>query len=108
MSAINVRAYEAAVEDVMEACGFTAGRLRKKLCVVAMQRAKQGKTPAEVSAAMIDAWQRYGKQGARLFRHRTAAEFFEGGLWLNANLWDWDTQTLREEQLSMNARTGSR
>ena len=102
------RAIEVATDEVMKCCGFTARRLRLKLRAVVVQRVGIGHAPAEVAAAMVDAWQRYGKQGKRLFRHRSAAEFYEGGLWLNSNLWDWDSVELREEQMAMNARVGSR
>jgi hypothetical protein len=101
------RAIDAAVELVMTGCGFTSARLRRKLRPVVAQRVKLGKDPGEVAAAMIDAWQRYGKQGTKLFRRVSAAEFYEGGLWLNSNLWNWDNQAIREAQMEMQASVGS-
>ena len=97
-----------ALKRMMDTCGFTAKRLRWKLHAVMKQREGMGELSEEIADRMIDAWQRYGRQGERLFRHRSAAEFFEGGLWLNSNLWDWDAVKLREEQQVMNASVGSR
>lgn len=57
---------------------------------------------------MIDAWERYSKQGLRLYRHRPPAEFYECGLWLDSNRWDWDTQLIRDERVYAEARVGSR
>jgi hypothetical protein len=107
------RRIDAAVKRVMTMCGFTARRLRLKLRAVVEQEDLRTDTerpfefPEETADAMIDAWQRYGRQGARLYRHRDAAEFFEGGFWRNSNLWDWDKHALREEGLAAHAGVGS-
>lgn len=99
---------DAIVDQVMLGCGFTARRLRVKLLAVVKQRVGLGESPVDVSAAMVDKWQRYTKQGARLRVHMSAAKFFEEGYWLNPNSWHWDSDTLREEQLAMNASVGTR
>jgi len=96
-----------AVARVYRECGFVAARLRRRLHAVAEQRVEQGEAPEEVADRMIDAWRRYGKQGTRLYRRRSPAEFYEAGLWLNSNLWDWDNAEIRQERLNMEARAGS-
>jgi hypothetical protein len=102
-----------AVNAVMEGCGFAARRLRLKIrAVVEFEDRRQDtyrefESPVEISAAMIDAWKRYEKQGARLRVHMGAGKFFEEGYWHNSNSWHWDTETLREEKLRAEARVGS-
>jgi hypothetical protein len=98
---------KSAVKRVCDTCGFAAARLRRKLYAVAEQRVGLGEEPESVADRMIDAWQRYGKQGTKLYRRRTAAAFYEDGLWLNSNLWDWDNTEIRDERLRMEARAGS-
>lgn len=98
---------ENAVARVCQKCGFAAARLRRKLHAVAEQRVEQGERAEEVADRMIDAWERYGKQGTRLYRRRSPAEFYEAGLWLNSNLWDWDNAEIRDERMRAEARTGS-
>lgn len=100
--------FETALNRMCDRCGFTAVRLRRKLRAVLQQRVRVEKTEAGLVAdAMIDAWQRYTKQGLRLFKHVSAAEFFETGLWLNSNSWPWDANYIREERMQAAARVGS-
>lgn len=102
-----------AANAVMEGCNFAARRLRLSLRVVIEQQDRRQdadrkfESPVEIAAAMVDAWQRYTKQGARLRVHMSAAKFFEQGYWLNSNSWHWDSDTLRAEKLEMEARVGS-
>lgn len=98
-----------AVDAVMDGCGFTARRLRLKLRAVVEQqeRLPEAASPVEIAAAMVDAWKRYTKQGARLRAHMNAGRFFEEGYWLNSQSWHWDADTLREERQSAEARAGS-
>lgn len=99
-----------AVNAVMEGCDFAARRLRLKIrAVIELHEGKREgcATPAEIAAALVDAWKRYTKQGARLRVHMNAGKFFEEGYWLNSNSWHWDTETLRQEKLEAEARVGS-
>jgi DNA-binding transcriptional regulator YhcF (GntR family) len=108
---------EAAVESVMRECGFTARRLRLTIRAVVSQvieredgrtdTARQFEFPEEIAVAMIDAWQRYTKQGLRLKAHMNAAKFFGEGYWMNSNSWHWDNETIREERQSAQASVGS-
>lgn len=97
-----------AVEQVMRGCKFTARRLRLKIRAVIEQQVCLGeRSPAEVAAAMVDAWQRYTKQGLRLRVHMKAAPFFEEGYWLTSDSWYWDNDTIKQERLEAEARVGS-
>jgi hypothetical protein len=98
-----------AADAVMQGCDFAARRLRLKIrAVVEQQDAGQKfESSVEIAAAMIDAWTRYTRQGARLRVHMNASKFFEEGYWLNSNSWHWDSDTLRAEKLEMEARVGS-
>jgi DNA-binding MarR family transcriptional regulator len=104
---------DAAVDQVMQDCGFTARRLRLKLRAVIEQQDKRADTyrpfesPAEVAAAMVDAWKRYAVQGLRLRVHLNAARFFEEGYWLDSKSWHWDGDAIREERKRMEASVGS-
>jgi hypothetical protein len=96
-----------ATDRVMLAIGATARRLRRKLRAVIVQRVELGEVAEEVADRMIDAWQRYSKQGLRLYSHMSAAEFFEGPYWLNSNTWNWNAAFIERERLQMEARVGS-
>jgi hypothetical protein len=105
--ALAANAVDAATDRVMREIGATARRLRKKLRVVLWCRVETGEEPEAVADRMIDAWRRYSKQGLRLFKRRSVAEFFEGPYWLDSNTWDWDAQFIREERQQAGARAGS-
>lgn len=97
-----------ALQRVCDACSFTAKRLKRKLRVVLVERVRvTGQEARLVADAMIDAWQRYTKQGLRLFKHVSAAEFFETGLWIDSNSWPWDANFIREERQRAQAKAGS-
>jgi Helix-turn-helix domain len=98
---------EIALRRVMDACGFTANRLRKKLRGVMQARMRNTGKGAEAAAEeMIDAWRRQSKQGLRLFKAYPSAEFFEGGYWMNSNTWNWDRNFIRDERRGAEARVG--
>lgn len=98
-----------ALDRWMDEQSFTAKRLRRRLRAVWAARVRSAvKVGDEVAAEMADAWKRYGSQGRRLFRHVSAAEFFEGGFWLNANSWHWNTEFLNREDRMAEAKAGSR
>jgi hypothetical protein len=61
----------------------------------------------ETADRMIAAYEKQAKYAGVLFRVVPAAEFFETGLWLDSNRWNWDQVALREQQQRMNARAGS-
>ena len=41
-----------------------------------------------------------------MYSHMSAAEFFEGPYWRDANTWNWDAKYIREERLRAVARVG--
>jgi hypothetical protein len=96
-----------AMKRAMTACHFTALRIRRALDAVFNQREGLGESSEDIADKVIDAWERYGKQGRRLFRHRPPREFYESGMWLNSNNWDWNAAVLREEQESAKASFGT-
>jgi hypothetical protein len=106
------QAIDLAVDQVMQGCGFTAVRLRRKLREVVLQQdritdtSRHFESPAEISAAMVDAWDRYTKQGTRLRVHMSATNFFMQGAWLRPSSWHWDNETIRAEKLAMEATAG--
>ena len=55
---------------------------------------------------MVDAWDRYTKQGTRLRVHMSATNFFMQGAWLRPSSWHWDNETIRAEKLAMEATAG--
>lgn len=97
-----------ALDSWMDEQGFIARRLRRKLRAVHAARMRASSRDDDaVVAEMADAWRRLGSQGRRLFRHPTAAEFYEGGLWLNSGLWPWNTEFLNLEDRMSGAMVGS-
>lgn len=97
-----------ALERLCMEFGWEARRLRLKLRAVMVRRAKRiGESAEAVGEAMADAWRRVGKASPRLFRQPKAVEFYEQGMWLDANRWPWDNQQIREENLRAQAGAGT-
>jgi hypothetical protein len=102
------RKIDGAVDQVMQACGFTAKHLRPVLAAVIEQQYDKGDPRPTTALALIDAWRRYILQAARLRFTWNARRFFAEGYWRSSDMWPWDNRVLREERLLMEAKTGSR
>lgn len=100
-------AIDAAVKRVMDGCGFTANRLRRKLRVVVMRRVELCEVPDEVADRMIAAWKHQEKNCDLLSKKERAAPFFEEGFWLNWRRLHWNPVAVREENERAGARVGS-
>lgn len=96
-----------ATERVMMAIGATARRLRRKVRAVIAQRVALGERASDVADRMIAAYEDQARNSRLLFRVAPAAEFYESGLWLNKNRWNWDQTAVRDEQRRAEARAGS-
>lgn len=96
-----------ATERVMAAVGITARRAKRKLCAVVLQRAGRGEDPDDVADRMIAMYEKQAQNSRLLFRVVPVLEFYESGLWLDMNRWNWDQTAVREEQRGSEARVGS-
>jgi hypothetical protein len=97
----------AAVDQVMQGCGFTAHRLRPVLAAVIEQEADKGEPPPTTALAMIAAWSSYILQGEKLRCKWGARRFFAEGYWRESESWPWDAVVLREQQVRAQASVGS-
>ena len=109
----DAEAYEATVDQVMRGCGFTARRMRSVLCDVLRQEADESEQPLVMAlslamVAMVEAWEDFTSQGARLRFKWGARRFFAEGYWRNRESWPWDNDALKQERMAMEARVGSR
>lgn len=106
------QALEDAVDQVMRGCGFTARRLRVVIREVLCQETQDSEKPyvlalSEALVGMVEAWEDFTSQGARLRFKWGARKFFAEGYWRNRESWPWDNEVLKQEQLQAQARVGS-
>jgi hypothetical protein len=106
-SALETPGVDAAVEQVMQGCGFTARRLGPVLREVIRQQADRGEPPPTTALAMIAAWKSYILQGSKLRVRWGARRFFAEGYWSKPDGWPWDGAALREERMQAEAQIGS-
>jgi hypothetical protein len=106
-SALETPGVDAAVEQVMQGCGFTARRLGPVLREVIRQQADRGEPPPTTALAMIAAWKSYILQGSKLRVRWGARRFFAEGYWNKPDGWPWDGAALREERMQAEAQIGS-
>jgi hypothetical protein len=112
-SPIDAKAYEAAVDQVMHACGFTAKRMRVTIRDVLRQEVVESDQalPLALAAAIVamaEAWEDYTSQGVRLRFKWGARRFFAEGYWRNRESWPWDNEVFKLERICAEARVGSR
>jgi hypothetical protein len=98
---------DAAVKRVADAVGLPTRRARRKLRAVVLQRMELGEAPGEVADRMIAMYEKQEKNSRLLFRVVPPLEFYESGLWISMNRWNWDQASVRDERLRMEARVGS-
>jgi Helix-turn-helix domain len=102
------RLIDAALKRVTDKLGVTAARAKRKLRAVMKQRMDLEELPEKIADRMIAMYEKQAVNSRLLFRVAPLIEFFETGLWLDMNRWNWDQRAVREEQLLAEARTGSR
>jgi hypothetical protein len=102
----NQRLCEAAVDQVMSGLAITKRRMRAKLRAVIALEADKGASPPTTALAMMAAWRNQCERHAegQLSRKFGIVNFFELGIWKDANRWMWDTA---ECKLQAGARVGS-
>lgn len=110
---IDVKAYEAAIDQVMRGCGFTARRMRAVIDEVLRLEIADADGPpvmalAAAMVAMVEAWEDFTSQGMRLRFKWGARRFFQEGYWRERESWPWDNEILKQERLQAGARVGSR
>jgi hypothetical protein len=101
------RGIDAAVEQVMHGCSFTARRLSAALRAVIEQEWDKGEHPATTALAMIDAWRRYQAARPMLATGWSAKTFYSEGHWRKPESWPYSQQALRDERMRAEAAVGS-
>ena len=94
------------VDAVMQACGFTARKLRRVLAAQMRLRCDVGETAATVAREMIAAWRRYAIED-RLAVRFAPSVFFGDGYWLDDRRWHWRKDALDEDRMLKLASVGS-
>ena len=90
----------AAVDRVMDSCGWTEQRLRKVIAAQVERKGRSwpGATADNVAAAMVEAWRRYCEL-AHLLRVPVAARTFIAlGYWDDESRWPWDNAAIERER----------
>ena len=101
------RSIVAAVDQVMQGCGFTARRLRTPLRDVIEQEWDKGEHPPTTALAMIQAWRRYQAARPQLATGWSTKTFFAEGHWRKPGSWPYSQKALEQERLAHEARAGS-
>lgn len=99
-------AVEAAVDQVMQDCGFSKRRLRRPIREQVELEWDIGEPPQTTALRMIAAWREYCAAGSLLAARWGPANFFGEGHWRRPESWMWSGDRMREASLQAQARVG--